>query len=106
MKELRDLKDLTIHDVQPISQAKPRRLLCLGSHQPAERVQIPFVETPDVCRRSPDSGDLQSKTRGLKTAICSHSHLQTQIHRLGSNQKYYTFALILLIKIVMCSEFH
>jgi len=27
------------------------------------------------------------------------------IHKLGFNQNYYTFTLILLIKIVMCSKF-
>ena len=34
------------------------------------------------------------------------SHMQTRIiYKLGFNQNYYTFTLILLIKIVMCSKF-
>ena len=34
-------------------------------------------------------------------------HMQTLIiHELGFNSNYYTFALILLIKIVMCSKSH
>jgi len=34
------------------------------------------------------------------------SHMQTLIfYQLGFNQNYYTFALILLIKIVLCSKF-
>jgi len=35
------------------------------------------------------------------------SHVETlKIYKLGSNQNYYTFALILLIKIVLCGKFH
>ena len=34
------------------------------------------------------------------------SHLQTlMIYKLGFNQNYYTIALLLLIKIVLCSKF-
>ena len=34
-------------------------------------------------------------------------HVETLIiYKLGFNQNYYTFALILLIKIVLCSKFH
>jgi len=37
----------------------------------------------------------------------SQAHVETLIiHKLGFNQNYYTFALISLIKIVLCSEFH
>jgi len=35
------------------------------------------------------------------------SHVETLvIYKLGFDPNYYTFALILLIKIVMCSKFH
>ena len=34
-------------------------------------------------------------------------HLETLIiYKLGFNQNYYTFAFILLITIVLCSQFH
>jgi len=37
--------------------------------------QILLVETPDLHHRSPDSSDLQYKSRGLKQAICCHPGL-------------------------------
>ena len=37
----------------------------------------------------------------------SRLHMQTLlIHKFGFNQHYYTFALISLMKIVLCSKFH
>jgi len=36
----------------------------------------------------------------------TESHMQTPIiYKLGFNQNYYTFTLMLLIKIVLCSKF-
>ena len=56
MKEIRELKDLTIHDVQPVS---------------------------------------------------NEFHVETlKLYKLGFNQTYYTFDLILLMKIVLRSKFH
>ena len=39
--------------------------------------------------------------------VClGRTHLQTLIiYKLGFNQNYYTFTLMLLIKIVLCSKF-
>ena len=47
---------------------------------------------------------IQTQTLILQTLI--FTNLQTLIiYKLGVNQNYYTFTLILLIKIVLCSEF-
>ena len=44
-------------------------------------------------------------TRSWKEGT-TESHMQTLIiYKLGFNQNYYTFTLILLIKIVLCSKF-
>ena len=51
--------------------------------------------------RSPKSGARQLPCKGT-----FRSHMQTHIiYKLGFNQNYYTFTLILLIKIVVCSKF-
>jgi hypothetical protein len=42
-------------------------------HQPSEWEQTVLVESSDLYHRSPDSGELQYKARGLEKAICSHS---------------------------------
>ena len=57
---------------------------------------------------------LWGKTPGGPTPPCAGCraqdfgfHVATLIiHRLGFNQNYYTFSLILLIKIVLCCKFH
>ena len=41
----------------------------LSLHPPSEWQKIPVVETLLLCHRSPDSGVLQYKSRGLKKAI-------------------------------------
>jgi len=41
-----------------------------------------------------------------RSAVVGGFHVETLIiYKLGFNQNYYTFALILLTKIVMCSKF-
>ena len=55
MKDLRDLKDLTIHDVKLIRDESSLS----RSHQPSEWEKIVVFETPDLYHRSPDSGELQ-----------------------------------------------
>jgi hypothetical protein len=43
---------------------------------------------------------------GLASGVEGGFHLQTLINdKLGFNQHYYTFTLILLVKIVLCIEF-
>jgi len=43
---------------------------------------------------------------GMRLASSARFHMQTLvIYKLGFNQNYYTFTLILLIKIVLCSKF-
>jgi hypothetical protein len=40
----------------------------VSNHQPPEE-DIVFFEPPDLYHRSPDSGELQYESRGLKRAI-------------------------------------
>ena len=46
-------------------------------------------------------------TKPLSPVERRRAHVETpMIYELGFNQNFYTLALILLIKIVMCSKFH
>jgi len=59
MKELRDLKDLTIHDVQPVSDESTQRTVPLAQtrfHQPSEGDLTTLFGTPDLYWRNPDPG--------------------------------------------------
>jgi len=48
--------------------------------QPAVWEQILFVGTPDLYHRSPDSGDLQYRSRALKKVVCDRAPIQTAWH--------------------------
>jgi len=56
--------------------------------------EVPLYVRPSVLRH--DRGVVHAHQFHVETLI---------IHKLGFNQNYYTFALILLIKIVLCSKF-
>ena len=48
-----------------------------------------------------------SLDNGVSRAPRCGSHVKTLVmYKVGFNQNYYTFALILLAKIVLCSKFH
>ena len=67
---------------------------------------------PTTCTRNllnPKLGTRNGSTapRGLSPSrMAPISDGTLGIYKLGFNQNYYTFALVLLIKIVMCSEMH
>ena len=45
--------------------------------------------------------------QGRLASLALQSHVETHIiDKLDFNQNYYTFAVTLLIKIVLCSKFH
>jgi len=50
---------------------------------------------------------VEAQAESLKGPTKPHDFMGKHIiYKLGFNQNYYTFALILLIKIILCSEFH
>jgi len=96
------------------------------AHQPTALRSGPnrLLQVLDSYWRSQDSGDFWNKSRPLKKkswpplwtlvevpdvlVLSAHDgfHMETLIiHKLGFNQNYYTFTLILRIKIFMCSKF-
>ena len=66
-------------------------------HQPSERDQAVFFETPDLYHISSDSGELQYKPRELKKAV----HFQV----LGYTANCYDAVLTTLTLLVMNSTF-
>ena len=99
MNDLRDLKDLTIHDVQLIGNRGHGASRCRAN-------------SARIRQSRPDSDlgvevEVLDTLQGVPSSCRSESHMETLvIYRLGLNQDHCTLALILLIQIVLCSKFH
>ena len=52
-----------------MSAAQPQPCPYAATHQPSEREQMVVCETPGLHCRSPDSGELQYKSRELKNTV-------------------------------------